>query len=286
MMSYSSVWTDLENVSFCQQWIDVNGVRTRFLASGMETDHPSLIFVHGFGGCAEAYCRNLGPHSHHFRTFAVDMLWHGWTGKPDLRMDTAAYVDHLVRFLDALKIDKAHISGEAFGGWVAARFALEHPDRLDRLVLNSVTGDNADIVGFAEFTDLFQRAVENPKRSSIEAMLTWSLVTPEQVNDDLITIHQAIYSSEGFKRAMKGTPILTTNSGEDNLPSIENWRGIKAPTLVLGTTHNRLSSMREGHRISIAIPGASFVVLENCGRWPQFEDAQRFNSLHVDFLIT
>ena len=93
-----------------------------------------------------------------------------------------------------------------------------------------------DIVGFAEFTDLFQRAVENPKRSSIEAMLTWSLVTPEQVNDDLITIHQAIYSSEGFKWAMKGTPILTTNSGEDNLPSIENRRGIKAPTLVLGTT--------------------------------------------------
>jgi 2-hydroxy-6-oxonona-2,4-dienedioate hydrolase len=285
-MDYSSVWTDLENVGFCQRWIDVNGVRTRFLASGTEADNPSLIFVHGFGGSAEAYCRNLGPHSRYFRTFALDMVGHGWTQKPDLRMDMTAYVDHLVRFLDVMKIDNAHISGEGLGGRVAARFALEHPDRLDRLVLNSVASAVIETDSFAQFTELFQRALENPNRSSIEAILTWSLADPEKVSDDLIALHQAIYSSEGFKRAMMSTLGLTAEPDEGNLPSLEAWHAIKAPTLVLGTTHNRLSSMSEGHQISARIPGASFVVMENCGRWPQFEDALRFNSLHIDFLVT
>jgi 2-hydroxy-6-oxonona-2,4-dienedioate hydrolase len=285
-MTYSSVWTGLENVSFCQRWIDVNGARTRFLATGLEADHPSLIFLHGIGGSAEDYCRNLGPHSRHFRTFALDMIGHGWTDKPDLRMDIPVYVDHLVRFLDVKKIDKAHISGEALGGRVAARFALEHPDRIDRLVLNSVASAIPDRDGFAQFAELFQRAVENPNWSSIEAMLKWSLAVPEQVNGDLIAIHEAIYSSVGFKQAMKNTLALTTDSDEGGLQSPEDWQGIKAPTLVLGTTHNPLSSMRGGHEISARIPGAVFVVMENCGRWPQFEDAQRFNSLHIDFLMS
>jgi 2-hydroxy-6-oxonona-2,4-dienedioate hydrolase len=286
MRIYSSVWTDLESVSFRQQWIEVNGVRTRFLASGSEADRPSLIFLHGAGEYAEAYSRNLGPHGHHFQTFALDMVGHGWTDKPDVRMEVPVYVDHLVRFLDAMKIEKAHISGQSLGGWVAARFALMHPDRLDRLVLNSTCGSvlQPDVV--SRFEQLFQRAVDNPTSDFVKAMLEWSMADPERVTDDLIAIRQAIYSSAGFKEAMKNVLVLQdADIGKRNLLSTEDWNSIKAPTLVVWTTHNPLNLMREGHRISTMIHGASLVVMENCGNWPQFEDAKTFNSVHIDFLM-
>jgi 2-hydroxy-6-oxonona-2,4-dienedioate hydrolase len=286
MKIHSSVWTDLESVSFRQQWIDVNHVRTRFLSSGSEAEHPSLIFLHGAGGYAEAYSRNLGPHSRHFRTYALDMIGHGWTDKPDVRMEIPVYVDHLVRFLDAMKIERAHISGESLGGWVAAKFALMHPDRLDRLVLNSTCGSVVQPEVMDQFGQLFQKAAETPTWDAVKAMLEWSMADPERVTDDLIAIRQAIYSSAGFKEAMKNVFVLQDmDIRKRNLLSTEDWNSIKAPTLVVWTTHNVANPMREGHRISIMIPGASLVVMDNCGNWPQFEDAQKFNSFHIDFLM-
>jgi 2-hydroxy-6-oxonona-2,4-dienedioate hydrolase len=286
-MIRSSVWTELEGVSFRQEWINAGGIRTRFLASGWDTDYPSLIFLHGMGGFAEAYSRNLGPHGRHFRTFAIDMIGHGWTDKPNVRMEIPAYVDHLVRFLDAMKIEKAHISGESLGGWVAARFALLHPDRLDKLVLNSTWGSVDQPEAMTQFGQLFQRAVDNPNWDFVKAMQDWSLADPERVTDDFVAIRQAIYSSAGFEQAMKNILVLQDiDIGKRNLLSTEDWGGIKAPTLVVWTTHNPAMQMREGHRISTMISGASLVVIENCGNWPEFEAAGKFNSFHIDFLAS
>ncbi|CAN5172661.1 hypothetical protein BH11PSE4_BH11PSE4_38060 [soil metagenome] len=53
---------------------------------------------------------------------------------------------------------------------------------------------------------------------------------------------------------------------------------------VAWTTHNPAMQMREGHRISTTISGASLAVMGNCGNAPQFETAQKFNSFHIDFL--
>src|SRR5580692_6878533 len=119
-MTYRSIWTDLRDVSFSQGWVDANGVRTRYLVSG-DPSSPALLLLHGTGGHAEAYVRNLNAHRAFFRTYAIDLLGHGWTDKPDIPMEIPAYVEHLIAVLGALGLKRAHISGESLGGWVAAR---------------------------------------------------------------------------------------------------------------------------------------------------------------------
>ena len=59
---------------------------------------------------------------------------------------------------------------------------------------------------------------------------------------------------------------------------------IKAPTLVLWTTHDPTNPVAEGRRIASLIPDAAFVVMDHCRHWPQYEDAETFNSVHIDFL--
>ena len=98
-MTYSSMWIDLLGVPFAQRWVDAGGIRTRYLETG-SASQPALIFLHGTGGHAEAYCRNIGPHGRHFHTFSVDMIGHGFTDKPDIPLEIPRYVDHLVRFMD------------------------------------------------------------------------------------------------------------------------------------------------------------------------------------------
>ena len=283
-MTYQSFWTDLRNTTFSQGWLQAGPIRTRYLASGAD-DLPVLILLHGTGGHAEAYTRNLGAHAPFFRTYSIDMVGHGWTDKPDVQMEIAAYVDHLLKFIDALGVERAHISGESLGGWVAAQFAVDHPDRVDRLVLNTTGGSAARPEVMAKIKEISMRAIENPTWEFIKARLEWLMADPSKVTDDLIEARRAIYANPEFGEAMKRALILQEmDVRQRNLLSEDDWGAIAAETLVLWTSHDPTNPPEEGKRIASMIPNSQFVVMQDCGHWPQFEDPETFNDLHARFL--
>ena len=285
-MPYHSLWSDLRGVSFRQGWLDAGGVRTRYLASGEDPDAPVLLLLHGTGGHAEAYVRNLGPHGQHFRTYAIDLLGHGWTDKPDRPMEIGAYVEHVRAVADALNAERVHLSGESLGGWVSARFALDHPDRLDRLVLNTTGGSTANPEVMERLKTLTGRAADDPNWDFIKTRLEWLMHDKSHVNDDLIATRQAIYAAPGAAAAMRRALILQEmEPRRRNLLQDQDWAAIQAETLVLWTTHDPTNPPEEGRRIASFIPAAQFEVMDGCGHWPQFEDAQTFNRLHLDFLL-
>src|ERR1700739_4900536 len=123
---FESIWGDLQGVPFSQGYLDAGGVRTRFLRAG-DPGKPVLILLHGSGGHAEAYVRNLGAHAEHFWTWSIDMLGHGYTDKPGHPLEVSHYVEHLMAVLRTIGVDRACISGESLGGWVAAGAAVGHP---------------------------------------------------------------------------------------------------------------------------------------------------------------
>src|SRR5580693_5713089 len=141
---HQSVWSDLQGVPFVQGYLDAGGVRTRYLRAG-DSANPVLIMLHGSGGHAEAYVRNLEAHAEHFSTWAIDMLGHGYTDRAGHPLEIHDYVEHLLEFMAAIGVERAHISGESLGGWVATRVAIDHPERVDRLVLNTTGGSQADV---------------------------------------------------------------------------------------------------------------------------------------------
>jgi 2-hydroxy-6-oxonona-2,4-dienedioate hydrolase len=281
---HESLWADLRGVSFSQGWLDAGGIRTRYLASG-EPGMPALLLLHGTGGHAEAYTRNLRAHGEHFRTYAIDLLGHGWTDKPDVPMEIAAYVDHLVRVLDALSLSRVHLSGESLGGWVAARFAIEHPDRIGHLVLNTTGGSRADPQVMSRLKELTLRAATDPTWDFVKARLEWLMHDKRHVNDDLIATRQGIYSAPGAAAAMRHALVLQDMDVRmRNLLTPDDWGHIAAETLVLWTDHDPTNPIEEGRRIASMIPGARFAVMKGCGHWPQWEDAATFDALQVTFL--
>jgi 2-hydroxy-6-oxonona-2,4-dienedioate hydrolase len=283
-MTYESIWSSLRNVSFSQGWLDAGGIRTRYIASG-EPDAPVLVLLHGTGGHAEAYVRNLKAHGEHFRTYAIDLLGHGWTDKPDVSMDIAQYVRHLAHVLDGLRVERAHISGESLGGWVAARFAIEHPERIDKLVLNTTGGSVANITVMNRLKELTLRAATAPTWEFVKARLEWLMHDKRHVNDDLVATRQAIYAAPGASDSMKRALILQEMDVRlRNLLIPGDWSRILATTLVLWTDHDPTNPVEEGRRIASMIPNAKFAVMADCGHWPQWEDSSTFDALHIAFL--
>lgn len=282
---HQSIWAELRGVSFSQGWLNAGGINTRYLTSGT-SDKPPLLLLHGVGGHAEAYVRNLKSHSEHFWTWAIDMIGHGWTDKPASDREVSHYVDHVLRVLDTLKIDKASISGESLGGWVASRLAIDHPDRVDRLVLNTAGGSQADPVVMERLKSLSMRAVEEPTWEFIKARVEWLMADKSKAYDDLVATRQAIYQQPGMVEAQSHNMVLQDmETRQRNILRAEDYGRIKAPTLVVWTSDDPTADVSEGRRIATMIPGALFTVMDGCGHWPQFEDPDTFNRIHLNFLL-
>ena len=282
--NYSSLWLELLGVPFEQGYIDAGGVRTRYLHSG-SVDKPALLFLHGTGGHAEAYARNLADHAKHFSTWSIDMVGNGLSDHSSDPLEISAYVEHLRTVLDALGIEKASLSGESLGGWVAARFAIEYPDRVEKLVLNTPGGHTAFPEIMQRIKTLSMAAVENPSWDRIKSRLEFLMLDKSKVVDDIVAVRQAIYSGPGMVDQMERTLILQDwEVRQRNLIQPEEWARIATPTLVLWTSDDPTASVEDGRRVAEMIPGAEFVVMDGCGHWPQWEDAPTFNAIHIGFL--
>jgi len=282
--TYASIWSDLTKVPFTQGYLDAGGIRTRYLSAGSR-DKPLLILIHGTGGHAEAYGRNLAAHAEHFWTFSIDLVGHGWSDKPDIGYEIKDYSAHIVEIIKALGRDKAHISGESLGGWVAAHVAHENPDVVDRLVLNTAGGWTFNHDVMERITRLSMEAVRDPSRERIRTRLEFLMFDKNDVNDDLVEVRRRIYSQPGYVGIMERVLCLQVpDIRRRNMFSEQQTGEISAPTLVLWTSHDPTATTDEGRRIADLIPGAKFVVMDGCGHWPQFEDPDEFNKIHIDFL--
>ncbi|WP_216906393.1 alpha/beta fold hydrolase [Nocardia noduli] len=285
MAEYESIWSDLQGVSLTQGYLDVGGVRTRYLHAG-DPSLPTLVLLHGSGGHAEAYIRNLEAHAEHFSTWSIDMLGHGYTDKPGHPLEIAHYVDHLIAFFDAIGVEKVSLSGESLGGWVAARAAFDHPERIDRLVLNTAGGSQADPVVMARIVTLSMAAVSDPTWETVQARIKWLMADKTKDYDDIVASRQRIYRQPGFVAAMRDIMALQDPEiRQRNLLGEKEYGGIKAPTLVLWTSDDPTADVSEGRRIASMIPGARFEVMPDCGHWPQYEDAKTFDAIHLDHLL-
>lgn len=285
MSVHESIWSDLQGVSFSQGYLDARGVRTRYLRAG-DPSKPALVLLHGSGGHAEAYVRNLEAHAEHFSTWSIDMLGHGYTDKPGHPLEVAHYVDHLLAVFDAIGADKVNLSGESLGGWVAARAASDHPERVERLVLNTAGGSQADPEVMKRIITLSMAAAENPDWETVQARIKWLMADKSKGYDDIVASRQKVYQQPGFDAAM--SDIMALQDPEiraRNLLGAAEYGAIKAPTLVLWTSDDPTADVSEGRRISEMIPGARFEVMPGCGHWPQYEDPKTFDRLHIDFLL-
>jgi 2-hydroxy-6-oxonona-2,4-dienedioate hydrolase len=283
-MTAQTFWNDLRAGTFEQGYLMAGNYRTRFLHTGKKGS-PPLILLHGVGGHADCYSRNLLQHGEHFDTYAIDLIGHGYSDKPLLQYEIDVYVEHVRAVMDALGFSKVRLSGESLGGWVSARFAVKYPERVERLVLNTTGGATLNPEVMQRIKTLTMAAVQNPTWETVKARLEWLMADPKTVTDDLVACRQAIYRTPGMLDAMPGVLCLqeTEIRRRNNLTDAE-WRAINAPTLVLWTDKDPTAAVEVGERIAGLIPNSRFALMTNCGHWPQFEDPPTFNDLHIKFL--
>ncbi|GGJ30821.1 alpha/beta fold hydrolase [Streptomyces brasiliensis] len=282
---YTSVWADLNQVEFSQGFLQAGPYRTRYLHAG-SGDKPLLLMLHGVTGHAEAYVRNLAAHAEHFDVYAIDFIGHGYSSKPEHPLEIPHYLDQVLEVLKALGREKASFTGESLGGWVTARFAQLYPEKVDRIVLNTMGGTMANPKVMERLYTLSMEAAKDPSWERVKARLEWLMADPAMVTDDLIRTRQMIFQQPDWPMACEMNMALQDlEIRRRNMLSDDDLRAIQAPALVVWTTKDPSGPVDEGRRIADLIPNGRLAVIENAGHWPQYEQTAAFDQVHLDFLL-
>ena len=281
--AHIGIWGELSDVEHELRFVDVAGVRTRVLRAG---SGPELILLHGTGGHLEAYARDIAGLAADFRVTAYDMVGHGWSDLPDRPYTIDVLSDHLLGLMDALGIDSAHLSVESLGGWVTAWTAAHHPERVERLVLNTpgnIANKPEVMVKMREST---LAAVRDPSDETVRRRVEFLFHDTSMVTDELVNLRRAVYGRPGFLRAIENTLVLQDPEVRKEFAWDPAWVGqVTAPTLLLWTDHDPTGGLDEAAMLQSWLPDARLHVIEGAGHWPQWEKPAEFLRAHHDFLL-
>lgn len=278
-------------------WLDMVGTEIRYvetptygrirIAEAGPKGAPVILFQHGIGGHLEAYCKNLIPLSDQFHCIAFDYVGHALSNRKAMDYSPKVLADQVRELMDVLGIQKAHLSGESLGGWVSGYFALQFPERVNKLMLN--TGAGIPIVsekGRADMADLMERSKKAagaaPTFEMVKHRIEW-LIHPDNhhlVTDELVHLRLYYYlMPEGRDVTPRVNQMLPRH--DEYLLPLEQ---ISHETMMLWTRNNPIHDLECAEAAVKRLPNGRLYVMEADGaHWPQYEAPEEFNRVAREF---
>jgi len=252
-----------------------------------------LLLLHGSGPGVTGWANfgnNLPVFAPHFRTLILDMPGYGKSA-PVEGMPIPAAVDSVVRFMDGLGIESAHIVGNSYGGIVGAQFAAAHPDRIRRFVTIGGIGVGLLSTFPAEGLTRLVDFVEEPTKERLVAWLHSMVFDKAILTDELLEMRWksatdpvTIETSKKMYTRQALDAIAAFGRGPDAVQGFAYLPKITAPTLIAWGRDDRVNPL-DGALVPMRlIPNAELHVFPNCGHWAMIERKAEFENVALAFL--
>ncbi|HMV66066.1 MAG TPA: alpha/beta fold hydrolase [Myxococcota bacterium] len=273
--------------------IDVRGVDVAYIDEGPRGGTP-IVLVHGLSSWMGFWEYQVADLSRDHRVLALDLPGYGASGHPDAPYSPPWYADLIDAWLDQLGVDRAVVVGHSMGGQISITLALNHPERVDRLVLSAPAGIETFKPGAARWMKTWwheERALE---------------ATPDELRG---TFYNAVFNRRdpgverlleervrmGMHPSFEGTAVAVSRSiaGMVNHPVHDRLGELRQPTLLVFGTDDKMipnpvftggatrAVAEEGRRL---IPNCNLVMLRGAGHTVHHDDPAGFNAAVRAFL--
>lgn len=255
-----------------QETVFAGTIKTAYLAAG--SGQP-VVLLHGALAAGITWYPVIGPLAVHFRVIAPDIVGYGQSDKPSGRYDRPYYCAWLADFLGALGVEETHVVGHSQGGAIALQFALDHPARVDRLVLvdSAGLGDGVPLgVIFAMLCySLF------PSRATALWLSRYAMRNPQSIDPALGDYMLQVTKVSGGRRSLLRSRTHT------RIPAGQLGQ-ITQQALIIWGRDDRFLPMAQGAAAAEAMPHAELHVIPKAGHVPFFDQPQAFTDVLIRFL--
>lgn len=266
------------------QTLRVRGIRIRYCKSGQG---DPLILLHGFPETMQTWRQNVPALAEHFEVHAFDWPGMGRSDRPHpWHYNPRGFADFLEAFMDEIGVSRADVIAGGMSVPAALIFALQHPERVDRLVVfDGPALFRPGLMGWS------MRALMNPGpgdllmfafprtglRLALQRGFHGSVRLPREVYEDYkhqiedVDTRQAVLQ---FHRTM-----------QDELEWIAlNVSRLEAPLMIVWGDRDTLIDRMMGQDLQTLVPRSRLEIIHRCGHFPNEEAAGEFNRLVYEFL--
>jgi pimeloyl-ACP methyl ester carboxylesterase len=252
---------------------------THLVACGPQ-DAPVLVLLHGYFASLTMWSPNIAELSQDYRVYALDVMGQPSRSIPGEPIRSRAdFVEWLTALLDALKVDRAHVAGMSYGGWLTLNYAIGAPERVDRIVLLSPASSFQPLV--KQFFLRTMPLMFLPRRFVVDSFMSW-LTYKENLNaghtratyDCLV---DQMYLGARYFRMQPG--VMPCVFSDDEL------RSLQAPTLLLigqqEVIYDPAASLERARRL---VPNFEGELVPRSSHDMCFSQSQLVNARILEFL--
>jgi pimeloyl-ACP methyl ester carboxylesterase/tetratricopeptide (TPR) repeat protein len=265
--------TAAESVRFTR--VELNTGVVLQVAERGPVDGEPLLLLHGFTDSWFSYSPVLDRLPANYRAIVPSQRGHGDSDRPACCYRLADFAADAVALLDALKIERATVVGHSMGSIVAQRVAIEHPDRVSRLVLVA----SAATVGTETVLEFIQavQALTDP-------------IAPEFIRDFQASTAYKPLPPAFFERVLQETSKLPARVWRETLSGLvapeakHALQRIHAPTLIVWGDKDTMFDRAQQDSLVRLIPDARLLAYKDIAHSPNWEQPDRFVADLLSFL--
>lgn len=265
------------------QTVELDGHITHYIEAGQG---DPLILIHGFNFDSFTWAKNLDALAQRHKVYALDLWGFGYSTRELLDFGYPLFAKQLKLFMDTLNIEKATLVGHSMGGGTAAYFALNNPDRVQNLIL-------VDATGVTNPLPIRGRIFQLPHVAEFMLGLKSNMVRRKNITDFWIHRHElltgAYFTSASRFQKIAGTTetllsVLRRNFFDTLEQELRALSRHDIPTLIIWGEYDKPLPVQRGRTMHQILSGSRLEIIEEAGHMPNFDQADRFNELVLDFL--
>jgi len=261
----------------------VNGINLYYKVEGQG---DPLVMIQGFGGGHDAWFFQTRAFRKYYRVITFDNRGIGKTDRSPEPYTIRTMADDTVGLMDHLGVENAHVLGMSLGGMVAQEVAINYAERVGKLVLvctSTGEGEISDVHPEMLRAMGVKEGSEAPDLRSVDFNKSMSTIVSLAFNRRLYRMILVPLSRIQMKRIGVEAHIQQMEAVVGH-STVDRLHLIKAPTLVITGTEDRIISPRSSDEIAGRIPDARLVKIEGGSHAFSMEMRGRFNKEVLDYL--
>ena len=267
------------------KFIKLDGYSTHYIEKG---EGEPVILIHGFLYDSYMWNKNIDALADKFKVYAIDLWGFGYSTRDPMDYGYQLYANQLLKFMDALDIQKASLIGQSMGGGTSIFFSVNHRDRVNKLILVDPAGMPNPLPILGKITNLPKvgEFLIGMKSDFYRKMV---LSTTFIYDKEFVT--ESYFENVTRFHKIKGTieillKILRKQFFHTLSDEIHSLGEMDVPILIIFGRQDKAVPLERGKEMHNILRGSRLEIFENAGHCPHDEQSQKFNQLAVDFLAS
>ena len=241
---------------------------------------PPLLLIMGTGLDHSVWDAQVEAYRNEFECIVFDNAGTGKSGRPEEKLTVKSMAEDTIGLLEAIGIERAHVSGVSLGSCIAQELTLSRPDMVASLQLHG-TWARTDGYAGRKFRAQIRLIEMLDMREFYEINVLW-FITPEFFDAHPERVEAQIDAI--VANAPSRESLIEQYQADIEHYTLDRLPQVKAPTLVTVGSWDVAVPPMYGREVAEAIPGAEFAVVDPGGHLHNMENPDGFNRVTLDFL--